>query len=120
VARRRSDLTDDLAAATLELDDPDAAASLGHNDRTPTSVRRRLAVRPDPQVRASAARRGLPENIPPGREVPRTFSRVRPTTASSSGSVRPLPVNTQRCGASTPLVGQLDHEDAACCAWGRR
>ena len=89
VARRRGDLTDDLAAAILALDDPDAAASLGHNDRTPTSVRRRLAVHPDPQVPAAAARRGLPENIPPGCEVPRTCSPTWPTTSTRTPERRP-------------------------------
>ncbi|MFC0532112.1 hypothetical protein [Phytohabitans kaempferiae] len=70
IARRRVDITDDLAQAIVDLGDVRAAESLGNNDHLPTGVRWRLVTHPEPSVRASAARHAIPERVRPGCEVP--------------------------------------------------
>lgn len=70
VAHRRTDITDDLAEAIVNIGDVHTSALLGHNNRVPVSVRWRLAGHPDPDVRAAAVRHGAPDDVPAGREVP--------------------------------------------------
>jgi hypothetical protein len=73
IAWRRADVTSELGEQILNLGDAQAAASLGHNRRLPTSIRWQLATHPDPDVRASAARQIRPKDLTPGCEVPQAL-----------------------------------------------
>ncbi|MFJ4844583.1 MULTISPECIES: hypothetical protein [unclassified Streptomyces] len=70
IARRREQMTEELATVLLETGGRESAVALGRNARLPVSVRRRLAAHTDAEVRATAARRFARTLIEPGYETP--------------------------------------------------